>query len=145
MTEIAFHFNVPDRLGYACRLVRKAYSRGTRVAVLAESELLGELDETLWRFSATDFLPHCRQSAGEAAMAQTPILLLDSPAACPHHDLLVNLTESVPAGFERFERFIEIVTSHPPDRQAARVRWKYYLDRGYALKRHDLAMAEEAQ
>ena len=24
MTEVAFHFNVPDRLAYTCRLVRKA-------------------------------------------------------------------------------------------------------------------------
>ena len=24
MTEVAFHFNAPDKLGYACRLLRKA-------------------------------------------------------------------------------------------------------------------------
>ncbi len=144
MTEIAFHFNVPDRLAYACRLVRKAHNRGARVAVLAEPDLLERLDDLLWRFSATEFLPHCRQDAGEAALAETPIVLLDSPSACPHHDMLINLAETVPSGFERFERFVEVVTGEPDDRQAARGRWKYYQERGYALKRHDLAAAGEA-
>ena len=29
MTEIAFHFNAPDKLAYACRLLRKANSHTT--------------------------------------------------------------------------------------------------------------------
>ena len=35
MTEVAFHFNVPDKLGYACRLLRKAYAAGGPVGVVA--------------------------------------------------------------------------------------------------------------
>ena len=35
MTEVAFHFNVPDRLAYTCRLVRKAYAAGGRTVVVA--------------------------------------------------------------------------------------------------------------
>ena len=31
MTEVAFHFNAPDKLGYACRLLRKAVGTGARV------------------------------------------------------------------------------------------------------------------
>ena len=31
MTEIAFHFNAPDKLAYACRLLRKAVASGARV------------------------------------------------------------------------------------------------------------------
>ena len=30
MTEVAFHFNAPDKLGYACRLLRKAVATGAR-------------------------------------------------------------------------------------------------------------------
>jgi hypothetical protein len=36
MTEIAFHFNVPDKLAYSCRLLRKAYLSGARVVVTGE-------------------------------------------------------------------------------------------------------------
>ena len=33
MTEISFHFNVPDKLAYACRLLRKAVNAGNKVVV----------------------------------------------------------------------------------------------------------------
>jgi hypothetical protein len=35
MTEIAFHFNAPDKLDYACRLLRKAVGR--RPVVVADA------------------------------------------------------------------------------------------------------------
>jgi DNA polymerase-3 subunit chi len=52
--------------------------------------------------------------------------------------VLVNLGEHVPAGFDRFERLIEVVTLDDADRQQARGRWKHYTDLGYAIVRHDL-------
>jgi DNA polymerase-3 subunit chi len=36
------------------------------------------------------------------------------------------------------------VTTSDVDRLAARRRWKHYADRGYALKRHDLAAAGDS-
>ena len=36
MTEVAFHFNAPDKWAYACRLLRKAVAAGAKVVVLAE-------------------------------------------------------------------------------------------------------------
>jgi DNA polymerase III subunit chi len=143
MTEIAFHFNVPDLLEYACRLIRKAYARGANVTVLAGPELAAQLDELLWTFSVAEFLPHSRHHAGKDGLVQTPILLLGSLEGAPHQGLLVNLSDEAPDGFERFERLIEVVTADPSHRQAARGRWKYYLERGYALKQHDLAFTGE--
>ena len=37
MTEVAFHFNVPQKSGYACRLLRKATAGGARVVVTGEA------------------------------------------------------------------------------------------------------------
>ena len=141
MTEVAFHFNVPDKLAYSCRLLRKAWGSGARVVVTAEPELLGRLDQLLWTFSALEFVPHCQLSAPPTTVAVTPVLLASALDACPHHEVLVNLGQQIPAGFERFERFIELVSSDPQDRAAARGRWKHYQDRGYALQTHDLASA----
>ena len=143
MTEIAFHFNMPDKLAYSCRLLRKIYLSGATVAVTAEPDLLAELDMLLWSFSATEFVPHCRTSDGQGQLASKSILLLDSPAACPHHGVLVNLGLQVPSEFERFQRFIEVVTQGSDERLAARVRWKHYADRGYSLQKHDIAAAGE--
>lgn len=145
MTEVAFHFNVPDKLGYACRLLRKAAGSGAKVVVTGEAELLRALDTELWTFSALEFLPHCHAASADAqVLAASPIVLADAPRATPHQEVLVNLGARIPDGFERFERLIEVVTQDGEDRQQARMRWKHYADRGYAIKRHDLAAKEGA-
>jgi DNA polymerase III subunit chi len=143
MTDVEFHFNAPEKVGYACRLLRKAVAKGARVAVTGEAGTLTDLDLALWTFSPLEFVPHCRQEAASAAvLAASPVVLAASPAAAPHHQVLVNLGDPVPEGFERFERLIEVVTLDDEDRQQARRRWKHYADRGYAITRRDLALKD---
>jgi DNA polymerase-3 subunit chi len=147
MTEVEFHFNVGDKLAYSCRLLRKARAGGAKIMVTAEPNMLAQLDQMLWTFSSTEFLPHCRGDADPATLALTPILLATSPTdpafAGSPYGVLVNLGQVVPEGFERFERFIELVASAEEDRQSARQRWKHYKDRGYALKMYDLSSTAE--
>ena len=143
MTEIPFHFNVADKFLYACRLLRKAYASGAQVAVTAEPEVLDELNLRLWSFSATDFVPHCRTGHASDFLARRSVLLVDSPAACPHHGVLINLGLQLPSGFETFERFIEVVTQGRDERLAARVRWKHYADFGYSPQKNDVAATGE--
>ena len=142
MTEVEFHYNVSDKLIYSCRLLRKARAGGARLLVTGEPVMLAQLDQMLWTFSGTEFLPHCRSDAAPATLALTPIVLtssaLDPALEGQAYGVLVNLGQGVPQGFERFERFIEVVASAPDDRQAGRDRWNHYKERGYALKRHDL-------
>jgi DNA polymerase-3 subunit chi len=88
----------------------------------------------------------CRIAGWAPAKAHWPRRRWCSPsrrASSPHHGVLVNLGQGIPAEFERFERFIEVVARTDDDRLAARSRWKHYTDRGYAMKRHDLATAGE--
>ena len=143
MTGVEFHFNAPDKVGYACRLLRKAVGKGARVVVTGEPELLRELDDALWKFSATEFVPHCYgEAAGAAVLAASPVVLMDTARGAPHQQVLVNLGAVVPEGFERYERLIEIITADEDDRQNGRRRWKHYADRGYAIIRHDQAAKE---
>ena len=139
MTEIAFHFNVPDKLTYSCRLLRKVYRSGARVVVTAEPGVLAELDALLWSFSATEFVPHCTSDASLITLSVTPIVLAESLDDCPHHDVLVNLGQTIPAGFEGFERCIEVVALPLEDVMAGRRRWKHYVAHGYSLVKHDLS------
>jgi len=147
MTEVEFHFNVGDKLAYSCRLLRKARAGGAKIMVTAEPNLLAQLDQMLWTFASTEFLPHCRGDADPATLALTPIVLATSPTDPAFdgssHAVLVNLGQGVPDGFERFERFIELVGSAEDDRLSARQRWKHYKDRGYALKKFDLSSTAE--
>jgi DNA polymerase-3 subunit chi len=141
MTEIAFHFNAPDKLAYACRLLRKAVSSGARVVVTGAPASLQALDTLLWTFSPHEFVAHCRAGSPAEQLMASPVVLaaqIEGAPELPHHQVLLNLGDEVVLGYERFKRTIEVVTLGDEDRQLARQRWKHYADRGYAITRHDL-------
>jgi DNA polymerase-3 subunit chi len=138
MTEVGFHVNVADKVGYACRLLRKAAAAGSKVVVTGDDAALRKLDSELWTFSDVDFVAHCHASAADAeVLAASPVVLADSARQAPHQQVLVNLGTAVPEGFERFDRLIELVAQDEQDLQHGRVRWRHYADRGYALKKID--------
>ena len=142
MTEVSFHFNVADRAEYACRLLRKAVRKGAKVTVAGASADLAHLDRMLWSFDPLEFVPHVMLRRGEALaprLRTTPVWLVADVAEAGHHDVLVNLFDDAPAGFESFARVIEIVTGDEHDRLAARQRWKHYAARGYAIEKHEVA------
>jgi DNA polymerase III subunit chi len=145
MTEIQFHFNVPDRLLYVCRLLRKALRSGARgVAVSGGTATLTTLDRTLWTFDPQEFIPHLLLKRGDAVaprLARTPIWLVEDVGQGMHHPVLVHLGEEPAPGFESFTRLIEVVSTDPDEREAARRRWKHYAGRGYALQRFDVGGA----
>ena len=143
MTEIAFHFNAPDKLGYSCRLLRKIHLSGASVAVTAEPDVLAELDALLWSFAAAEFVPHCMADAPPETVAATPIVLAACLDGTSARAVLVNLGLGVSEGFQKFDRLIEVVSLSSDDLQAGRVRWKDYAARGYLLKRHDLSSRVE--
>lgn len=141
MTRIDFHTDLPDKIGYCCRLARKAHGGGARLVVLAadRSQLLA-LDQMLWTFSDRDFIPHVMLA--DPLAAATPIVLSDrGDAEFPHHEVLVNLSHETPAHFARFERLIELVGVDEPDRAAGRERYRYYKQRGYPLEHRKAGQA----
>lgn len=147
MTEVSFHFNVPDRMAYACRLLRKAARRGAKVAVAGPGEVLGVLDRQLWVFEPLDFVPHVRVRAGQAPaprLRETPVWLAEAVQDVPHREVLLNLGDELVDGFESFARVIELVSRDGDDRFAGRARWKHYSDRGYDIVRHDVAQEATA-
>lgn len=144
MTEVQFHFNVPDRLGYACRLLRKAVRNGARVAVTAPPATLTRLDRTLWTFDAQDFVPHVLLRGAEPVaprLRETPIWLVERAEMAAQHPVLVHLGEEPAEGFESFARLIEIVSTDAQERESARRRWKHYAGRGYAITKFEAATA----
>ena len=144
MTEVAFHFNVPDKMNYVCRLLRKASQSKARVVVSGPQQVLQSLDEALWTFSPQSFVAHCWSTDTSHSTDLSPVILKSSAHATdetpmPHHEILLNLGETMPQGYETFERVIEVVGSSEEDKSHARDRWKHYAHRGYTLIKHDLA------
>jgi DNA polymerase-3 subunit chi len=140
MTEVEFHFNLPDRIGYACRLLRKASRKQVGCAVTGPSATLDAFDRLLWTHGDTEFLPHLRvggSAVPASRLRRTPVWLVDRPEQAGHLPVLVNLGEDPPEGFESFGRLIELVGMDDEGREAARRRWRHYAGRGYPITRHE--------
>jgi DNA polymerase-3 subunit chi len=133
MTRIDFHTNIDDKLSYACRLARKAHGAGARLVLLAEdADQAQALDQALWNVGPTDFLAHAM--AGAPLSAHSPIIITTTMLAeLPHSQMLINLSRSIPAELERFERVFEIISSAPDDAQAGRARYSSYKQQAYPL------------
>ena len=137
MTSIDFYTHVADRLAVAARLVAKAFAQHGRVRVLTPDPATTEqLDRWLWLNPAIGFLPHCRVAS--ALAADTPIWV-DHVAEHPGPAaVLINLDRAPPPFFSRFERLAEIVGADADDAAAGRERYRYYRERGYELRTHNL-------
>lgn len=143
MTQIDFYSNVADKLATACRIAAKAYARGNRLLVLCpDAETAARFDRMLWVSPATAFVPHC--ASNDPLAAVTPIVI-DHTAAEPAIDqVLLNLRPEWPPFFGRFERLVEIVSLDEEDKAQARNRFRFYRDRGYELRNHDLKESAQA-
>jgi DNA polymerase-3 subunit chi len=146
MTRIDFYVlpgaAVRDRQLTACRLAEKAYRLGHRVFVRtgsAQEEAM--LDDLLWTFKQNSFVPHSRWPGAQEV--PSPVLVGHIEAPETFSDVLVNLSESIPADYERFARVVEIVDDDEHCREAGRRRYRFYRDRGYAPATHRLSSSRD--
>lgn len=136
MTEIDFYHNAEDKFAAANRLIGELYRQGRRVLVYAPvADIAARIDRLLWIQPAIGFVPHCL--ADSPLTADTPIVIGAALDDLTHDDVLINLDGDLPPGFGRFQRLVEIVGRDEADRGPARNRYKFYRDRGYALKAQD--------
>ena len=142
MTQIDFYTHVEDKEKTACRLAAKAFAQDIRVTVLCPDGGVAErLDRMLWTLSATGFVPHCL--ARDPLSAVTPVVVDDEGVEPDHDQLLLNLRPQWPPFFSRFQRLIEIESLDDDDRRLARERYRFYRDRGYEIRSHDLSRSAE--
>lgn len=138
MTSIDFYTHVPDPLAVAARLVAKAWSQHGSVRVLTQDEQdTAALDRLLWTQPATGFLPHCR--LGSSLASQTPIIVDHAREHEGAAAVLINMSLTPASFFSRFERLAEIVSADEAHVQAGRERYRFYRERGYELRVHNLA------
>jgi DNA polymerase-3 subunit chi len=135
MTTIDFYTHVADRLAVVARLVAKAVAtHGSARVLTPDAATTDALDRLLWISPATGFLPHCRM--GSPLAAETPLLIDHRLEHTGPASVLVNLHAEPPPFFSRFERLAEIVGDD--DAAAGRERFRFYRERGYELRHHDL-------
>lgn len=141
MTEVLFYTHADNKLQTACQLTSKALARGMRVMLwTADAAATEHLDRLLWSVPSTGFVPHCR---GDDRLAPvTPVIIDHRAEPLVHDQVLVNLCDALPPFFSRFHRLVEIVGRDDDDRESARTRFRFYRDRGYEIRTHQLGAPE---
>ena len=142
MTQIDFYTHVPDRLRMACVLSSKAFARGLKVTVFcADETTVQRLDRMLWTTPAIGFIPHCAPDDPLAAV--TPVILDCRGENLLNDEVLLNLHPEWPPFFSRYQRLVEIVGVDEADRGLARDRFRFYRDRGYDIRTHDVSKLQQ--
>jgi DNA polymerase III subunit chi len=138
VTEIYFYTHVENKFHTACKLSHKVAHEGRKMLIYAADDFAAKkIDQLLWSSSALSFIPHCEISSPLAA--ETPIVISSDPDKLLFDDVLLNLQDDVQPFFSRYQRVIEIVSTDEADSAAARTRFKFYKDRGYAIHTHNLS------
>ncbi len=137
MTDVAFHTGIANPLDYACRLLRKAYRSGARVAVHGDAAALDRLDQALWTFEPLEFVPHIvlpRDALDARRVQATPVVLLKGESAAPAGcRVAVTLAAHPVDDVAAYDRLIAIVGLSPEHREAGRQRWREYERAGHAM------------
>lgn len=137
MTRIDFYFNVPDKFRQVAELAHQALGRQRRLFIYTTgANEAAALESVLWSHPPTGFLPHCRSD--HPLGPETPIVIDWQGGNLLHDDILINLTPNHPPFFSRFKGLIEVVGLEEDDRSTARSRFRFYRDRGYEIKSHDV-------
>ncbi len=123
-------------LHFSCRLTEKAWKSGQRVFLYTEDEdVARRLDNLLWSFSDSSFLPHGRQ--GDANDVDSAVLV-GQHLNDTSHDLLINLSGQMPPLPGTFRRIAEIIDETPATLESGRQRYAAYKQRELPLNYHEI-------
>lgn len=127
--------NVKER--FACRLVDTIWHQGYRVYIHVPSlESAHQFDNLLWTFKQDSFIPHDIYPDVPHSLAAVRIGY--GTDTCPETDVLVNLTEIIPAFYTGCQRVVEIIENNDMALEKGRERFRVYRDQGNSLKYHDI-------
>lgn len=88
---------------FLCRLIEKIFSRQHQLYVrcqdLAEAH---RLDDQLWTFNDISFIPHGLDDG------HSPIEIGCGNIPSHHHDVLLNLSDTIPENYQQVKRILEL-------------------------------------
>jgi len=124
---------------FACQLIEKAYNNGLSLFVWTENaEDAATIDDQLWQFKPTSFVPHVIEGSEQAAGITATITIGQTLSNAIECDAVVNLTDQLPNDPSRFTRIFEVIASDPECQQHARERFKHYRTEGFELNTHKI-------
>ncbi|MEM7407765.1 MAG: DNA polymerase III subunit chi [Pseudomonadota bacterium] len=117
----------------ACRIVEKAWQQGHTVWLTTEDQRQAErMDQLLWTFRDSSFVPHERGPAESGVVGIVPYTERHTGG------VLVNVANAALLPLERAARIAEIIPADADGRSYGRQRFRAYRDAGAEPETHNL-------
>ena len=125
-------------LTLACRVTEKAYQAGHRIYLRCEdAQQANELDELLWTFSQSSFVPHQLASSGRS---DAPVTIGHTPPKSEDTEVIVSLADEPIPDVGGFTRIAEIVGHDSTRRESGRKRYRFYREQGLDPVTHEIRL-----
>ncbi len=141
MAEVSFYIlsshSQQERIGFACRLIEKAYRSKQFCYVYTDNlQQSQQIDDLLWTFRPTSFVPH-QIYQGTTPDYQQTILIGSDLAPENWQSLILNLSSKYPENISRTQRILEILDNNEAVKQPGRERYQLYNKAGFNLTTHN--------
>lgn len=123
----------------ACQLAQLLYRSGQWIYIHCDDQSQAyQVDELLWQFEPSAFVPHNLKGEGPAKGAPVEIGF-DRVGPNVRRPILINLANDIPPFAGNFSQIIDFVAGDDARKAIARNRYRQYRDQGFALNTQDLA------
>ena len=122
----------------ACQIAEQHYRQQKLVYIHCQSKQQAyAIDELLWQFEPTAFVPH--NLKGEGPITGSPVEIgFDKLGANKSRQLLINLADQVPTFAVKFPHIIDFVANDDALKNIARLRYREYKQLGISLDTAEL-------
>lgn len=131
-----------SRMRTVCRLAQKVHKLGHDMLVLtADSEQSKQLDELMWTFSQSSFLPHA--VVGSRTELESKQCALSMPVLIHHlmpekpPQVLINLKDDIPQCPD-VKRIVEIVDQDEQVKHCGRHKFRTYKNKNFLINTHEI-------
>ena len=127
------------RLRLACKIIDRAYRSGHSVYLRTRDDQESDLlDDLLWTFSQSSFIPHVRNNDNSDLTA--PVRIGHHPPQSGSAEVVVSVADQPVEDYSNFVRIAEVVGFDEIDKHSGRSRFKFYRDQGLELETHRITL-----
>ncbi|GFO71202.1 DNA polymerase III subunit chi [Bathymodiolus japonicus methanotrophic gill symbiont] len=123
---------------FACKLAEKAFRLGFKSYILTNSmQQAQQMDNILWTFRASSFVPHEIFQDGLPSIANA-VIIGTQQAPAPWQHTLINLSTVCPEQLDQAEQIFELLDNDETQKQAGRLRYRHYQTLGITPNTHKM-------
>lgn len=125
-----------EKRGLLCRWVEAFYEAGKKVRIVTDSGMAAQhLDQLLWTFSQSSFIPHRIVSGSELLPLLEPVVITVGQSPMEGYDVLAVDGETTAESFRRYSTVVLFVLLDDPEkRQESRLIWQSTKEHGCKLQ-----------